>query len=320
MKISNTFKSKLSMLQLGTSYVYYQGKKYITTKHSYSDDKIIKIYAKELGGNDIVSGNYFTTIKDGLLKPCEMSDEKVIDFVENYTKQNQLYLITHNDIKNQNILNNFIYKNMDISYYVSDNFAENFYIDLALAGFISVWNKNDDMEYLLPEIQFEYAILDFKNLHISKKVQKLLNQNHKYRFIINENLSTILKKLDRYHDESWINGKYKQLIINLDKQQYKTSKFKLQYFAIEDTNTKEIVAGEIGYTTNNSIYTSLSGFSSKEKIYNNYGTLQLVLTAKYLEQNNYKFWNLGHPYMQYKIDLGATILSRDKFLKKFLDK
>ena len=53
------------------------------TKHIYSDGKIIKIYAQELKGTDIVSGNYFTSIKGGLLKPCEMSDKKVIDFVLN---------------------------------------------------------------------------------------------------------------------------------------------------------------------------------------------------------------------------------------------
>lgn len=59
----------------------YNNSKYIITKQTYSDGKIIKIYAKELKGNDIVSGNYFLTIKGGLLKPCEMSDEKVISFI-----------------------------------------------------------------------------------------------------------------------------------------------------------------------------------------------------------------------------------------------
>jgi len=38
--------------------------------------------AKELGGNDFISGNYYRSVGEGLLKPCEMPAEKVIDFVE----------------------------------------------------------------------------------------------------------------------------------------------------------------------------------------------------------------------------------------------
>ena len=47
--------------------------------------------------------------------------------------------------------------------------------------------------------------------------------------------------------------------------------------------------------------------------------LQMVLLALYLEKNNYSFWNLGHPYMQYKFDLGAKLYSRDDFLKRWLN-
>ena len=46
----------------------------------------------------------------------------------------------------------------------------------------------------------------------------------------------------------------------------------------------------------------------------------LPFLAKYLEKENYAFWNLGHPYMQYKFDLGAIKYSRDEFLKRWLPK
>jgi hypothetical protein len=41
-----------------------------------------KIWAEELGGRDFVSGNAYQ-LADGrwLFKPCEMPDEKVIDFL-----------------------------------------------------------------------------------------------------------------------------------------------------------------------------------------------------------------------------------------------
>ena len=81
MRLNTDFKIKLLSLPLGSFYVKYNDKKYLATKQTFANDNIIKIYAKELGGNDIVSGNYFLTIKNGLLKPCEMSDEKVINFI-----------------------------------------------------------------------------------------------------------------------------------------------------------------------------------------------------------------------------------------------
>jgi hypothetical protein len=80
--MNNTdFHKRLQTLADGANYVKYNDKKYLLRKETLLDGKLIKVYAEELGGNDIVSGNYYNTIKDGVLKPCEMSDAKVIDFV-----------------------------------------------------------------------------------------------------------------------------------------------------------------------------------------------------------------------------------------------
>jgi Leu/Phe-tRNA-protein transferase len=233
-------------------------------------------------------------------------------------RSNKVYGIDHDIIKNTNLLENFIYKNMELNYYYSEEFSPDFYIDLALGGFISVWYKENGIEYLLPEMQFEYAVLEFSDLHISKKVQKLLKQSSKYHFFIDEYFENIIEVLSSYYGNSWIQGKYIKLLKQLKVSKYKTKEFKLVSFGILDNETKEIVAGEIGYITKSKVYTSLSGFSSKEKKYNNYGNLQLVLLAKYLEKQNFLFWNLGHPYMQYKLSLGAKILPRKEFLQKFL--
>ena len=75
------FHTKLLALPNGANDVYYQNKRYLLRKETLLDGRLIKIYAKELGGNDVVSGNYYPTLKDGMLKPCEMPDEKVVDFV-----------------------------------------------------------------------------------------------------------------------------------------------------------------------------------------------------------------------------------------------
>jgi len=79
------FYRNLLALPNGANNVFYRGKRYLLRKETLLDGKLIKVYAEELGNTDIVSGNYYPTMKNGLLKPCEMSDEKVIDFVLNST-------------------------------------------------------------------------------------------------------------------------------------------------------------------------------------------------------------------------------------------
>lgn len=75
------FYTNLLSLPNGANDVRYRGKRYLLRKETLLEGKLLKLYAEELGGNDVVSGNYYPTIKGGILKPCEMSDEKVLDFV-----------------------------------------------------------------------------------------------------------------------------------------------------------------------------------------------------------------------------------------------
>ena len=77
------FYTSLTNLPDGSNSVYYRGRRYLLRKETLLEKRLIKIYAEELGGNDVISGNYYSTIKNGTLKPCEMSEEKVIDFVLN---------------------------------------------------------------------------------------------------------------------------------------------------------------------------------------------------------------------------------------------
>jgi len=79
------FYSKLLSFPSGARDVWYKQRRYLLNKESLLKGKLIKLYAHELGGNDIVSGNYYPSLKGGMLKPCEMSDEKVIDFVSTLT-------------------------------------------------------------------------------------------------------------------------------------------------------------------------------------------------------------------------------------------
>ena len=229
--------------------------------------------------------------------------------------QDFLYLLSKEQL-NKKFISENIYPNKKLNYYLCNDLSLETYIKLCKSGFISTSIILDNNFYLLPEIQFEYAILDFSNLHISKKVKNLI-KNSEYEFCINSNFQSVLNEIKKYHKDSWIEENYEKLLINLNSLKNNNSNFKLVSIELYDKNNKALVSGEIGYMISKT-YTSLTGFSSKSKVYNNWGKLQMVLLALYLEENRFDFWNLGHPYMQYKFDLGAKTYSRLEFLKRWL--
>ena len=75
----------LSKLQSRYHTGNFDGKQYGVSIFRPVKEKVTKLFAEELGGTDIVSFNVFSTKNNGvLLKPCEMSSEKVIEFVLNF--------------------------------------------------------------------------------------------------------------------------------------------------------------------------------------------------------------------------------------------
>ncbi|MEA2100896.1 MAG: hypothetical protein U9P72_12290 [Campylobacterota bacterium] len=227
----------------------------------------------------------------------------------------QIYKLTLQDFKNQPYLKEIIYQNSSNDYYWSDDWSEEFYIELAKMGFISTTYDTKEGLVLLPELQFEYGILDFKNLHISKKVKKMMKENS-FTLCFDTKFDSVIDKFSTQHKNNWLKDEYTQLVKNLYKNRDKTDNFKITSVELFSKDSDELVAGEIGYKIGKT-YTSLSGFSLKEKKYNNCGNLQLILLAKYLEENDFDFWNLGHPHMIYKQKLGSITHSREEFLKRW---
>ncbi len=74
---------KIKQLPVGYSEGVYNDKKYGVTRTDYNNGKSFKVYAEDLKGTDFVSLNYYITSKSELLKPCEMPERKVIDFLKN---------------------------------------------------------------------------------------------------------------------------------------------------------------------------------------------------------------------------------------------
>jgi Leu/Phe-tRNA-protein transferase len=204
----------------------------------------------------------------------------------------------------------FIYANKHQHYYWSDEFSAKYYIAQAKAGFIAVTMEKGGELYLTPEIQKEYAVLDFKDLHISKKVKKLIRTKN-LKIEMGYEFNELLKKIQNYHVFCWFNGIYLKML-----QEVNQLDDNCHVVAVVLRDEGEIIAGEFGYIIGKT-YTSLTGFSSREKEYANWGTAQLVLLAQELEKLDFDFFNLGQPYMPYKLELGAKVYGRDRFLKRW---
>lgn len=127
--------------------------------------------------------------------------------------------ITIDDVTNSDILEKYIYSNLDINYYWSDDFSIEMYIALAQTGFISVSHEHGGKLLLLPEMQEAYAVLDFKDLNISKKVATLKNRLG-YRLEFNTRFDDVLTSIQTAYENCWIVGEYAQLMQTLSKHIY----------------------------------------------------------------------------------------------------
>lgn len=81
--MNNSILEIIESIREGFSEGTYNNKKYGITKSTFNQGNSFKLYAKELGGSDFISLNYYKTTKKEFLKPCEMPEAKVIHFLKN---------------------------------------------------------------------------------------------------------------------------------------------------------------------------------------------------------------------------------------------
>ena len=228
-------------------------------------------------------------------------------------------------IDNLNIeFRDYITDNDLLEFFYSDDWSPEFYRAQAKLGFIAITLTRNSKLLLLPQLQSSYALLDWENLTIDKKVSKILKGSR----MNDENISLSIDSdpeivldnlLSVWGDTSWLKPPYEHLIKELASTEERDKNRTFRIWGVTLTSGKKgiPIAGELGYTIGRT-YTSLSGFFNRElKEYNNFGKLQMVMLAEVLERSGIVFWNLGHPYMKYKTDLGAKIIPRKAFLKRW---
>ncbi len=188
---------------------------------------------------------------------------------------------------------------------------EQFVANLMYHGFLPMMMELDDgVPLLIPKLHFERCVLDFKDLHVSKRIRKSLDS---YTLTCNNNYDNVIEQIIAYHkypkrEENWIHPSLQKTLSALHKASPNPN---VQVWTFELWNKEgKLVAGEIGYRVGG-VYTSLSGFHLE----NNTGKVQMILTAQWLEKQGFAFWDLGME-MPYKMHLGAHILETKEFMER----
>jgi peptide-methionine (S)-S-oxide reductase len=79
--VTSPFRDALDRIPEGYSEGLFHGRRYGLQKTLHAKGKGLKLFARDLGGTDFVSLNLYRLASGDLLKPCEMPEAKVRDFV-----------------------------------------------------------------------------------------------------------------------------------------------------------------------------------------------------------------------------------------------
>jgi Leu/Phe-tRNA-protein transferase len=208
---------------------------------------------------------------------------------------------------------------------LAGDFSPDFVARMMEAGFLvmSVNLAQEDEEpyyILLPKLHLVRSALFFENLHVKKSIKRFLNR---YELRPDAEFDHILDRCVEKHGIDWLTPP----LIDCIKQIKELSSL----HTLPETLGKgsliprdcvnpasfalyrdgKLVAGEFGVVCGK-VYTSYSGFYDED----NAGTVQLILTTRYLQEQGFSFFDLGMP-MDYKNDLGAVDISPEEFVRLF---
>jgi Leu/Phe-tRNA-protein transferase len=157
---------------------------------------------------------------------------------------------------------------------------------------------------LLPKLHLERSVLFFPNLHAGKTLRRLLPR---YELRVDADFEPILERCAEKHGEDWLSPPLLEglrFLHGAARQKSRPCSFALYREGIRR-------AGEFGVISGG-VYTSYSGYYDESSA----GMVQMVLTARYLRDAGFAFWDLGMP-LEYKARLGALTVDRLRFVELF---
>ena len=231
-----------------------------------------------------------------------------------YTSTGCLIISPEDDCKA--IVDAMLITNYSEEFCLAQEFEPEFVAKLMEAGFLVmsavIEEENEKPFYLmLPKLRLERSALFFENLYIKKSIRKYLDR---YELRADTDFDSIVNRCLEKHGEDWLTPPLVDCIRKIRENScfspfssapnaYPTS------FALY--RDSKLVAGEFGVICGK-VYTSYSGYYDED----NSGTVQIIQTTRYLQENGFSFFDLGMP-LDYKRQMGAVDISPLEFVRLF---
>jgi Leu/Phe-tRNA-protein transferase len=211
----------------------------------------------------------------------------------------------------------------DQEFCLAGDFSPDFVAKMMEAGFLvmSVNLAQEDEEpyyILLPKLHLVRSALFFENLHIKKSIRRFLNR---YELRPDAEFDRILGRCVEKHGIDWLTPPLVDCLRKIRAMSLWQTPDALKGRLVPKDRVSpasfalyrdgKLVAGEFGVVCGK-VYTSYSGFYDED----NAGTVQLILTTRYLQEQGFSFFDLGMP-MDYKNDLGAIDINPAEFVRLF---
>ena len=246
-----------------------------------------------------------------------------------YTMSGYLYISPEDDC--HAIVDAMLATGYNEEFCIAEDFSPEFGAKLMEAGFLimsakvpgeseSEENENSKPFYFsLPKLHLERSALFFENLKIKKSIKRFLNR---YELRPDADFEHIVDRCVEKHGGDWLTPPLVECIKKIRLSSINSASgngepqrllpaaraYPASFALYRDG---KLAAGEFGVVCGG-VYTSYSGFYEED----NAGTVQIILTAKYLQEQGFLFFDLGMP-MDYKNSLGAVNISPNEFVRLF---
>lgn len=207
---------------------------------------------------------------------------------------------------------------------IAPSFDTAFIAALMRAGFLVMSFRpgppgSSEVAILLPKLHLERAVLDLNSLHETRSAKRVLGR---YELRVDAAFEEVLARCAESHGEDWLTAELRSALLDLRMRSVGIDPDGRESFVFPGSPSARLVsfalfrdgrlvAGEFGVIVG-SIYTSYSGYREEKSA----GTVQMILTGRWLRDAGFFFWDLGMP-MEYKQALGARCLARKDFVERF---
>lgn len=238
-----------------------------------------------------------------------------------YTETGYIFMAPGDDCAR--IVDAMLYTDYHEEFCVALSFDPGFLVDLMAAGFLVMSTRIDrppdsPPDYprylLLPKLHLERSALFFPDIRETKTARRLLNR---YELRFDADFDTIMERCVETHGDAWLTPPLRESIrrIRAMDKQLRTrngeSAVEIRPVSFGLYREGKLVAGEFGVLAGG-VYTSYSGYRDEDSS----GTVQLILTGRWLRDRGAAFWDLGMP-LAYKDRLGAVNVSPARFVDLF---